>query len=387
MGVIGGGQLAKMMAAAAQDLHLDIVVQTPLATDPAVAVAQDWVAAEVADAQATRDLAQNCDVITFENEFVDLNALADLAATGTIFRPSLQTLSQLLDKYDQRQQLAALGLPTPRFATMLPGDDLHLGFAEWAFPFVLKTRRHGYDGQGTFVIKDGAMLTSVLAKLGAQPLLIEEFIPFTQELAVMVARSQAGEIVLYPVVETQQEQQVCRRVLAPAAISPQIQAQIEAIAHRWITALDGVGIFGIEFFLTADQRLLVNEIAPRTHNSGHYTIEACATSQFAQHLRAVSNLPLGKPDLLYPAALMVNLLGYESAESDYAAKRAALAAIPQATVHWYGKTQSRPGRKLGHVTVTFSSVQSSPSSFRPLQAEYLQVAHEIEAIWYEATPI
>lgn len=378
MGVIGGGQLAGMMAIAAPDLHLELVVQTPFASDPAVALAHGWIPAAIEDAQATQALASDCDVITFENEFVDLSALAALAATGTIFRPSLQTLSRLLDKYDQRQQLATLGLPTPRVAIWLPGEDIQPEFAHWQFPYVIKTRRHGYDGQGTFVITDQAMLLSVLAKLGSQPLLIEEFIPFTQELAVMVARSQAGEIVVYPVVETYQKQQVCRWVLAPAMISPEIQAQAEAIARRWITELDGVGIFGIEFFLTAEQRLLVNEIAPRTHNSGHYTIEACATSQFAQHLRAVSNLPLGKPDLLYPAALMVNLLGYESAVSDYAVQRAALAAIPQATVHWYGKTESRPGRKLGHVTVTFSELRS--------HAEYRDIAHKIEAIWYPADP-
>jgi 5-(carboxyamino)imidazole ribonucleotide synthase len=183
-----------------------------------------------------------------------------------------------------------------------------------------------------------------------------------------------GEVVIYPVVETQQEQQVCRRVIAPADISPQVAAQIAHIACTLLNHLEVVGVFGIELFLTEDDKVLVNEIAPRTHNSGHFSLDACETSQFEQHLRAVCGLPLGNTDLNCPGAVMVNLLGYENSQSDYLQKRQQIEQIPQAHLHWYGKTESRPGRKLGHVTVILDQHQR----------EYaIATAQKIESIWYE----
>jgi 5-(carboxyamino)imidazole ribonucleotide synthase len=183
-------------------------------------------------------------------------------------------------------------------------------------------------------------------------------------------------------VETQQENQVCRRVIAPAQISPAITTRIETIVHTLLTHLKVVGIFGIEFFLTKDGTVLINEIAPRTHNSGHYTLDACATSQFEQQLRAICGLSLGSTAMT-AAAVMVNLLGYEHSASDYATQRQALAAIPHAQVHWYGKTESRPGRKLGHVTVLLDDAamvqdQANDSGARSA------IAHQIESIWYSS---
>jgi 5-(carboxyamino)imidazole ribonucleotide synthase len=178
------------------------------------------------------------------------------------------------------------------------------------------------------------------------------------------------------VVETQQENQVCRRVLAPADIPATVQAEAEAIAHTLLNSLQAVGVFGIELFLTADGKVLVNEIAPRTHNSGHFSLDACETSQFEQHLRAVCGLPLGNPALNSAGAVMVNLLGYEQSHSDYLEKRQQIAKIPQAQVHWYGKSEARPGRKLGHVTVLLSA-QTAP------REQALAIAQEIEAIWYQ----
>jgi 5-(carboxyamino)imidazole ribonucleotide synthase len=204
--------------------------------------------------------------------------------------------------------------------------------------------------------------------------LVEEFVPFDRELAVIAARSVNGEVVSYPVVETQQEQQVCRRVIAPADITPDQGAVIEAIAHTLLNSLQVVGIFGIELFLTAEGKVLVNEIAPRTHNSGHFSLDACETSQFEQHLRAVCGLPLGNPALHCPGAVMVNLLGYENSHSDYQRQRQQLAAIPGAYVHWYGKTESRPGRKLGHVTVLLEQPNR----------EAANIAQTIDSIWYPA---
>ncbi|MFN6529373.1 5-(carboxyamino)imidazole ribonucleotide synthase [Nostoc sp. ChiSLP03a] len=383
VGVIGGGQLAWMMADAAQKLGVELVVQTPSVHDPAVSIAKETVFAPVDDANSTEILAQKCDVITFENEFVNLNALSGLAQQGVCFRPRLKALAPLLDKYHQRCYLRDLGLPVPQFFALDKVENLKSKIEYLGFPVVLKSRRHGYDGQGTFIIQDFATLEQKLSDetttqtLNRSLFLLEEFVPFERELAIIAARSVEGEIVTYPVVESQQEQQVCRRVIAPAEITPNQVAEIQAIAHTLLNSLEVVGIFGIELFLSADGKILVNEIAPRTHNSGHFSLDACETSQFEQHLRAVCGLPLGNPALQYAGAVMINLLGYENSHSDYQSQRQQIAEIPQAHVHWYGKTESRPGRKLGHVTVLLDDQNRESAS-----AYANDIAHSIESIWY-----
>lgn len=373
IGVIGGGQLAWMMGSAAQKLGLKLIVQTQQPTDPAVAIAADTVLAPVDNAQGTAILARRCDVITFENEFIDLPALQTLAQEGVTFHPSLDVLAPVLDKGHQRQFFADHGLPNPPFVS-LEAQDLK-GLVEAAqtlgWPLVLKTRRLGYDGYGTFIVPDLATLKSTWETIGHQPIILESFIPFAKELAVMVARSQDGDIAVYPTVETQQIDQVCRRVIAPAAIDAAVDAQVKQIARTLVSQLQVVGIIGIEFFLTADQRVLINEIAPRTHNSGHYTLDACTTSQFEQQLRAVSGHPLGPVNLTCDRAVMVNLLGFETATHDYPDQRSRLAQIPHAHLYWYGKTQSRPGRKLGHVTLCLDAT-----------ADLDQAIHAVETIWY-----
>ncbi|PSB05048.1 5-(carboxyamino)imidazole ribonucleotide synthase [Merismopedia glauca] len=375
VGVIGGGQLAWMMAEAGKGLGIDLVVQTPQSTDPAVSLAKDAVFAAIDDVVATAELATRCEVIAFENEFVDIPALEVLAHQGVCFRPHLSVLVPLLDKYDQRSFLQQIGLPTPNFEDVTPESwDKWLNDAsEASFPLVLKARRHGYDGQGTFIIKDRVALTKLQDKVKSTPLLVEEYIPFERELAAIAARSVTGDVVIYPIVETQQENQVCRRVFAPAQIDERLVKEVEAIATHLLNSLKAVGVFGIELFLTQDNRILVNEIAPRTHNSGHFTIEACETSQFAQHLLAVCGLPLGNPRLKTSGAVMINLLGFEETDSDYAEKRSKIAEIPQAYLHWYGKTQSRPGRKLGHVTILLDTPDREAAE---------RVAARVESIWY-----
>ncbi|MHC5938882.1 5-(carboxyamino)imidazole ribonucleotide synthase [Nostoc sp.] len=380
VGVIGGGQLAWMMADAAEKLGLELVIQTPSEHDPAVSIAQEIVFAPVDDARATEILAKKCDFITFENEFVNLQALSLLAQQGVCFRPRLEALAPLLDKYHQRCYLRDLGLPVPQFFALDEAENLKSKIEYLGFPAVLKSRRHGYDGQGTFIIQDFATLEQKLT-LNQSLFLLEEFVPFERELAIIAARSVEGEIVTYPVVETQQEQQVCRRVIAPAQITLNQVAEIQAIAHTLLNSLEVVGIFGIELFLGADGKILVNEIAPRTHNSGHFSLDACETSQFEQHLRAVCGLPLGNPALQCAGAVMVNLLGYENSHSDYQSQRQQIAEIPQAHLHWYGKTESRPGRKLGHVTVLLDNQNRESGSAYALGVG-AAIAHTIESIWY-----
>ncbi|MEH1783666.1 MAG: 5-(carboxyamino)imidazole ribonucleotide synthase [Nostoc sp.] len=383
VGVIGGGQLAWMMADAAQKLGVELVVQTPSVHDPAVSIAEEIVFAPVDDASATEILAKKCDVITFENEFVNLQALSFLAQQGVCFRPRLEALAPLLDKYHQRCYLRDLGLPVPQFFALDEVENIKSKIEYLGFPVVLKSRRHGYDGQGTFIIQDFVTLEQKLSDesttktLNQSLFLLEEFVPFERELAIIVARSVEGEIVTYPVVETQQEQQVCRRVIAPAEITPNQVAEIEAIAHTLLNSLEVVGIFGIELFIRVDGKILVNEIAPRTHNSGHFSLDACETSQFEQHLRAVCGLPLGNPALQCAGAVMVNLLGYENSRGDYQSQRQQITEIPHAHLHWYGKTESRPGRKLGHVTVLLDNQNQESAT-----AYANNIAHTIESIWY-----
>ena len=373
VGVIGGGQLAWMMAEAAESLAIALIVQTPSADDPAVSIAQSVIYAPVADAIATRELALHCDVITFENEFIDLDGLQALTKQGVHFRPSLAALSPLLDKWDQRTYLQSIGLPVPAFqawTTQTPPPE--------RFPLVLKARRHGYDGQGTFIIRDRKTWEESIEELSTIPLLIEEFIPFNRELAVMAARGTTGEIQIYPIVETVQKDQVCRWTIAPADLSKEKITQIDQMARHLLESLRFVGIMGIELFETATGEILVNEIAPRTHNSGHYTLDACETSQFEMQLRAVTGLPLGSPQLTFSGAIMVNLLGYEQSEQDYPLQRARLANIPHAHLHWYGKRESRPGRKLGHITVL---IKESHALKRDRILDCIQT---IEEIWYPA---
>ena len=373
VGVIGGGQLAWMMGEAAEELGIKLFVQTPSKNDPAVSRAVETIFAPIDDAVATAKLANLCDVITFENEFINLPELQLLAQKGVCFRPSLDSLAPLLDKYDQRCYLQQIGLPVPRFTTLSPGTET---LSPYGFPVVLKARRHGYDGQGTFILPDRSSLQKTWQRLSQPEMLLEEFVPFTKELAVIAARNTQGEIVVYPVVETYQKNQVCRWVIAPADISAQVQSKVKAIAHTLLSQLQYVGVLGIELFLTPQEEVLVNEIAPRTHNSGHYTLDACYTSQFEIQLRAVTSMDLGSPDLKFPGAVMVNLLGYDHFGHDYQDKLAEIATIPQTHIHWYGKKEFRLGRKLGHVTVLLSEAERHLGQ---------QLSQKIEAIWYETS--
>lgn len=369
VGVIGGGQLAWMMAAGARKLGIDLVVQTPKPTDPAAAIASELVLADIDDAAATARLADLSDVVTFENEFIDIAALRSLEPQVQ-FYPRLDALQPLVNKADQRVCFRQLGLPTPQFVEV--DQESQIDWDALQYPVVLKTCRLGYDGQGTAIVQDRANLETVVRRWN-QPILIEEFIPFERELAVMVARSRDGQIVTYPVVETQQADQVCRRVIVANDLDARVVDEVAAIAQTLLDALDYVGVMGIELFLTHEGKVLINETAPRTHNSGHYTLDACETSQFEQQLRAVCGLPLGAPDLTCAGAVMINLLGFETAESEYGDRRQQLAALPNAHVYWYGKTQSRPGRKLGHVTVLIDRAE---------RAKSLEIAQQVEAIWY-----
>jgi 5-(carboxyamino)imidazole ribonucleotide synthase len=376
--VIGGGQLAWMMAIAAKHLNIELTVQASSPDDSAVTVADRVIYGKVDDASATAKLAEHCQVITFENEFVDLVALQKLIdGTGErrlLFLPKLATLAISVDKLNQRQHFREHHIPTPEFYSVETELELLEAAEKLSYPLVLKARRHGYDGKGTWVIADEIELRSAWESMHQVPAIAEAFIPFERELAVIAARSESGEITIYPVVETLQTNQVCRRTIAPARVNSTISKKVETIAQKIVTTLDAIGIFGIEFFLTAEGEVSVNEIAPRTHNSGHYTIEGCQTSQFDQLLRVVSGRQLGSVSMVAPVAVMVNLLGFEKTlgvDAEYLEKRKAIASFPNTHIHWYGKKSSSVGRKLGHVTILAETHDTA-----------IDISDRIESIWY-----
>ncbi|HEX2909678.1 MAG TPA: 5-(carboxyamino)imidazole ribonucleotide synthase [Chloroflexia bacterium] len=349
IGILGGGQLARMTVEAANRLGFQVAILENSEDSPAGKIATFEIVGPWSDTNLLDTLAQTCDVVTLENEFVDCDVLQYLEAKGVPVYPSALTLRLIQDKARQKQVLRSNSIPVPAFATVENEDDV-LAFArEYGWPLILKARRNGYDGKGNWKLDSTADIQEGFENLtrGGSALMVEAFVPFERELAVMVVRRSNGEIITYPVVETIQKDHICHTVTAPAAVSAEVTRRAEQIARGAIEAIQGVGVFGVEMF-QAGGEVLINELAPRPHNSGHYTIEACPSSQFDNLLRAILDLPLGSTELIAPAA-MVNLLGQNKRTDGPDGLEQAL-AVPGANVHLYGKAESRPGRKMGHVT-------------------------------------
>ena len=351
LGILGGGQLAKMTALAAYPLGIGVRVldRTAPAAEPIVGwrtVTGDW-----DDPDTLLAFARDVHVVSLENEFVDADALAALETDGHRLYPSAECIRLVQDKLIQKRTLAAAGLPVPPFREVNDAEDVINAARALGWPLVLKRRKLGYDGKGNATIRAPADLPAAWQKLGGDhnALLAEQFCAFDRELALMVTRSPDGTAVAYPVVDTVQRDHICHTVTAPAVLSPAQAARAVELGRRAVEAIHGVGTIGIEFFAMPDGTLLVNEMAPRVHNSGHYTIEACACSQFENHVRAVLGWPLGSPDLRAPAAAMVNLLGSGDGPAMPSGLEEAL-AVRGAHIHIYGKDRSVKGRKMGHVT-------------------------------------
>lgn len=364
LGIFGGGQLAQMLTQAAISFGVETVIFERSADSPAGRLTQREVVGAWADPAALERFAAQCDLVTLENEFVDAAILAALEERGLPVLPSSATLAIVQDKLLQKEALRAAGLAVPAFrAVSNPGEALAAA-AELGWPLLLKARRNGYDGYGNATVRGPDDLAPAWGRLARGGLLmVEAWVPFEHELAVMVVRGRDGTTRCYPVVETVQQQHICHIVRAPAPIPADLAANAAQLATAAVEAVDGVGIFGVELFLNSDGQVLVNELAPRPHNSGHYTIEACVTSQFENHLRAVLGWPLGPTDLRAPAAVMVNLLGSRGGSAGPDALKAA-AAVPGAHLHLYGKRESRPGRKMGHVTALAASLAEAEAIAR-----------------------
>jgi len=360
LGIIGGGQLARMTAIAALPLGVDVVVLEKNAPSPAARLSPDSMVGDWSDAGTLIKFAERCDVVTLENEFVDAAALAVLEQAWHKVFPGAGCLALTQDKLKQKQALQNAGLAVPKFRAVASLAEIIAAAGDFGWPLVLKTRRNGYDGKGNFTLNSETDIPAGWQALGGgrNDLMVEAFFPFVKELAVIVTRGRDGTTAVYPVVETIQRNHICHLVKAPAPVADDLARGAAALARKAVESVGGVGSFGVEMFLSATGEIVINELAPRVHNSGHYTIEACDCSQFENHVRAVLGWPLGNPRMVAPAAVMVNLLGREKASGQPRGLEKAL-RLSGVRVHVYGKMASGPGRKMGHVTVLGNSVENA----------------------------
>lgn len=339
IGILGGGQLAKMTSQEAKKMGFKVVVLDPTPESPAEMVAEQIIG-DFRKKEDIEKLAQISTVITYDIENINTEALKEVKEKVL---PSPEILEIIQDKLEQKKFLKKHKLPTPEFKELNSINEIT------TFPCIQKSRRGGYDGRGVLLLNSKEDIKNAITS----PSYIEEFVNIEKELAVMVARNKKGEIAVFPVTEMifNSEGNILDFLIAPARIEKNIEKEIKEISIETIKAFEGIGIFGIEFFLSKDGRILINEIAPRPHNSGHYTIEACTTNQFEQHVRSILNLPLGTTELLIPA-VMINLLGeknyygtpiYEGIEE--------VLKIPGTYIHIYGKKETFPLRKMGHITI------------------------------------
>jgi len=350
VGMVGAGQLARMTQQAAISLGIELHVLAGAPDDSAARVTPHVSIGRPDSLDDLLAFAACCDAVTFDHELVDVAALRALAAAGHTVYPSADTVEVAQDKGRQRELFARLGLPVPPFVRVHAIDEVRAFGAAHGWPVVLKAERGGYDGRGVWLAQDAAGAGEVVdqAVRRGLSLLAEQFVPITRELAQLVARRPGGESVAYPLVETVQREGICHEVLAPAAIALERAEEARRLALAIAEAIGLVGIMAVELFETRDG-VLINEIACRPHNSGHFSIEACATSQFENHLRAVLDWPLGSIALVAPAAAMVNLIGVPGMPRNPVANLPAALAVEGVRIHVYGK-ESRPGRKVGHVT-------------------------------------
>jgi 5-(carboxyamino)imidazole ribonucleotide synthase len=358
IGIVGGGQLGRMLAQAAHKLGFLVTVLDPTPNSPAGQVADKQIIGSFKDKEKILELGGECDFITFEIESANAEALEDLIAQGKIVNPSPKTLAIIKDKFNQKVFLRENNIPVADFALIENKNDCERQGELFGYPFLLKARFDAYDGRGNYVIKGKEDIDPAFEKLSQSPLYAESFVPFVKELSVVCARSMDGEIITFPVVETIHKNNICHIVRSPAPVDSDIIATAKDIAYRVMDALSGVGVFAIEMFLAHDKEILVNEIAPRVHNSGHHSIEAFSMSQFEAHIRTVTGMPLVEPEALSRASVMVNILGERDGDAllDPSFKGT---GEDRTHVHIYGKLQTRPERKMGHITVLGDTLEEA----------------------------
>jgi len=363
LGIIGGGQLGKMIGIEAKRMSLNLAYLDPDRTCPASTIADQLIVSDYKDEKSILDLADKSDVLTYEIELANSSVLKDLESKGLPVHPSPAVLNTIQNKLRQKKFLKSKGIPVPDFEEVISIDQARRICKDSDYPLVLKACEDSYDGRGNYLIRSSRDIEKGIRYFEGRKCMIEKFIHFTKEVSVMVARNTRGQIASFPVVHNIHKNNILDTTIVPAGINKTVETNARSIAEKVVKSLKGVGIFGIEMFLE-NNKLLINEIAPRPHNSGHYSIEACSVSQFELHIRAILGLPLVKPRLLSPA-VMTNILGIPNYSGNYSITGIDKAfAVPGMKLHLYGKRITKPQRKLGHFTITAESTQEALSRAR-----------------------
>lgn len=370
LGILGSGQLARMTAVAGSELGIEIrIFCSESGPSPAEHVASKTFKGDLNNKADILRFAEDCDFLTLENEFIDPTLLEaiDEKFPNRLF-PTSKTFKMIGDKISEKENFIRAGLKVAPFSRVKTKVDISDFAKTHGYPVVLKTAKGGYDGYGNVTIKNEAEIAEKFSTLKGE-LLVEAFIPYEKELAVMVARNSSGEIVVYPIAHTMQNNHICHYVSIPAEVPHHIENEIKKCATLAMTSINAVGIFAFEFFLTKNEDLYLNESAPRPHNSGHYTIEGTTTSQFHNHVRSVLNLPLGSAALRAPHIMMLNLLGTQNGPSELSNANAFL-QVEDGHLHLYGKKLSKPGRKMGHFTLMGEDKNKIFKTLLKLKSEY-----------------
>ena len=374
LGIIGGGQLGMMLTEAATMMPQEIskvIVLDPTDDCPASIVGAEQIVADFRDRDAIVDLSRRADIITYEIESGDSDVLESVTSNAEI-NPSPDTLRIIQDKYNQKKFLQHNQIPVPEFTRIDTVDDLNAALRRFGYPAMLKARRDAYDGRGNYRIESADMISDACEHFKGRSMMLEKFVPFVMEVSVIAARSTRGEIKTYPLVENIHEESILRTTVAPARVSLETAAEAQRIAERTMDLLKGAGVFGIEMFVVGDGDVMINEIAPRVHNSGHHSLNSSETSQFEQHLRAILGMSLGGTRLLHNA-VMYNILGMKDFEGRYkhpdiGAMAAASEDDTGAYLKMYGKKISKPLRKLGHLNLVDVGNKSVESLLQKLDA-------------------
>ena len=356
LGIIGGGQLGMMIAEAAKKMPneiSEIIVLDPTENCPAAQVGATQIVADFKDKDAIIELSQKSDIITYEIESGDSDVLKSVEKNAEI-NPSPETLRIIQDKYLQKTFLKENNIPVPDFVKIENIEDVKNTLKEYGYPALLKARRDAYDGRGNYKIDSEDDIQTAYDYFKGQNLLLEKFVPFKMEVSVIASRNTKGQIKTYPLVENIHEENILRETIAPARVSDQVTKKAETIAEKTMTVLKGAGIFGIEMFVTQDDSIVINEIAPRVHNSGHHSLQSSETSQFEQHLRAILGLELGSTKLIHNT-IMYNILGSKEFQGEY---KPLEISEDNLFLKMYGKKISKPLRKLGHFNLVGSNNQT-----------------------------
>ena len=364
LGIIGGGQLGMMITEAAKKMpeHISkIIVLDPTENCPASQVGAEQIIADFKDKDAIIELSSKSDIITYEIESGDSDVLKSLEKDVEI-NPSPETLRVIQDKFFQKTKLKENKIPVPEFVKVDGIDDIKETLKKYGYPALLKARRDAYDGRGNYKIDSEDQIEKAFEYFKGQKLMLEKFIPFKKEVSVIAARNTKGQIKTFPLVENIHYENILRETIAPARTTPEVTKRAEEIAEKTMKILKGAGVFGIEMFVTQDDDIVINEIAPRVHNSGHHTLESSKTSQFEQHLRAILGLDLGDTSLIHNT-IMYNILGSKNFEGEY---KPIQVSEKNVFLKMYGKKISKPLRKLGHFNMVGTDGESMESLLKKI---------------------